>query len=128
MGKEKKSIILKECIFEIIKPGRNLKKNNILDFLFCQIQIEGDPEKKFLDILEHYDDSLKHLKHFSFELNIYQWILEKFGPSSIINSKCFNEILSTKSYLDSVDITVRSIELPDCIYDSFIKLYNLFIQ
>ncbi|CAJ0825804.1 13796_t:CDS:2 [Entrophospora sp. SA101] len=47
------------------------------------------------------DDNLEYLKLFSFDLNIYPWILKKFGPSSIVTSTCYNEILSTKFHFDN---------------------------
>ncbi|CAJ0650228.1 13887_t:CDS:2 [Entrophospora sp. SA101] len=75
-----------------------------------------NPENIFLKILKHYkigeiidknvdsvdnDDNLEYLKLFSFDLNIYPWILKKFGPSSIVTSTCYNEILSTKFHFDN---------------------------
>ncbi|CAJ0765787.1 8402_t:CDS:2, partial [Entrophospora sp. SA101] len=108
-----KSTILEECLFEIIGGGGNLEQTTcVLDFLFQQI--EGSPENIFLKILKHYgigetsvanvnvdDENLEDLKLFSFDLCVYQWILKSFKPYPIIISKCFVEILLTKSYFDS---------------------------
>ncbi|CAJ0649736.1 7775_t:CDS:2 [Entrophospora sp. SA101] len=102
-----------ECLFEIIGGGGNLEQTTcVLDFLFQQI--EGSPENIFLKILKHYgigetsvrnvnsnDENLEDLKLFSFDLCVYPWILKSFKPYPIIISKCFVEILLTKSYFDS---------------------------
>ncbi|CAJ0883503.1 2576_t:CDS:1, partial [Entrophospora sp. SA101] len=57
-------------------------------------EIGENPDK----IVYQSDENLESLKLFSFDLNIYQWILEKFGTSSTVTSKCLEEIVSTKTY------------------------------
>ena len=126
---ENLSIILEECLFEIFKPEKSSKGNHILDFLYHQIkEIGGNPESIFLKILEHYkigennnnnnnrlhdnnnnhDDNLEHLKLFSFDLDIYQWILGHFEHSNVVVLKCYNEILSTKSYFDNFSLILTN--------------------
>ncbi|CAJ0627726.1 5479_t:CDS:10 [Entrophospora sp. SA101] len=56
--------------------------------------LRENPDK----IVYQSDENLESLKLFSFDLNIYQWILEKFGTSSTVTSKCLEEIVSTKTY------------------------------
>ncbi|CAJ0843859.1 10310_t:CDS:2, partial [Entrophospora sp. SA101] len=149
----------KKCLFEILKPERNLKKNDVLDFLYQQT--EEYRENTFLKVLKHYeigenpdkivyqsDENLESLKLFSFDLNIYQWILEKFGTSSTVTSKCLEEIVSTKTYFVNLNNSgnnnsnrnrnnnlspstsfsssepIRSITLPTCVQASFDGVYE----
>ncbi|CAJ0914374.1 6335_t:CDS:2 [Entrophospora sp. SA101] len=91
------------------KPKMSYK--NIIDFNKKQSRspptVTSEQILKEIEIIDKNvdsvdnDDNLEYLKLFSFDLNIYPWILKKFGPSSIVTSTCYNEILSTKFHFDN---------------------------
>ncbi|CAJ0901357.1 3468_t:CDS:2 [Entrophospora sp. SA101] len=118
--------------------------NSFEETVLKHYEIGENPDK----IVYQSDENLESLKLFSFDLNIYQWILEKFGTSSTVTSKCLEEIVSTKTYFVNLNNSgnnnsnrnrnnnlspstsfsssepIRSITLPTCVQASFDGVYE----
>ncbi|CAJ0627720.1 5475_t:CDS:2 [Entrophospora sp. SA101] len=132
-----------EVYGELLHEGNQYRENTFLKVL-KHYEIGENPDK----IVYQSDENLESLKLFSFDLNIYQWILEKFGTSSTVTSKCLEEIVSTKTYFVNLNNSgnnnsnrnrnnnlspstsfsssepIRSITLPTCVQASFDGVYE----
>ncbi|RIB08413.1 hypothetical protein C2G38_2211725 [Gigaspora rosea] len=135
----------KNCIIEAIKSERNLKKLNLLDFLYNIIK--QNQEKLFLDVmrihgldgylidqekLTTYTTSIKSL---TLSPIYYYWALSKFKANSFITSLCFKDILETRI---SIDINRQNsdeilneiqteIEIACNIYNTYCNAGNFFL-
>ncbi|CAG8483192.1 3160_t:CDS:2 [Dentiscutata erythropus] len=124
---------------------RNLKKLNLLDFLYRSIK--QNQEQLFLDamrfhgldnhLIDHdklqtYTTSIKSL---SFSPIYYYWALSKFKSVSSIASLCFKDILETRI---SIDIKRQNsdeilngiqteIEIACNIYNTYCNMRNFFL-
>src|SRR5205814_3183444 len=92
-----------------IRPERNHKKTDILDFLIDRID---QPEEALKIALEYYNvgfkfknfdaDSIKAIKirSLSVHSNLYYWILKKYGSNSEITQLCFDDIIESRIWID----------------------------
>ncbi|EXX55878.1 uncharacterized protein OCT59_010613 [Rhizophagus irregularis] len=131
------SSIASSCITQAIKPERNHRKTDLLEFLISKI--DEQPEKALNDALEHYNvgfnydnNSIKSVKMRSSSVhsNVYYWILKKYGSNSEITQKCFEDILESRIWIDLKLQETPGIEIPDhltkCAFNSICSIYLEF--
>ncbi len=94
--KESKSNIAYTCFIQKIKPERNFKRTNLLEFLIERV---CQPEKALKDALDHYKvgfrfnattiKTTKGIRSLTVHSNLYYWILKNYGPNSKITQRYF---------------------------------------
>ncbi|CAG8501817.1 6594_t:CDS:2, partial [Cetraspora pellucida] len=136
----------KNCVTEAIKPERNLKKTNLLDFLYRKMN--ENQEQLFLnamkfygldnylidyDKLETYASSIRVL---TLSSTYYHWALMTFKVDSPITSLCFNDILQTRISIDirrqnsnmTFNRTIQcEIEIACNVYNIYCNAGNFFL-
>ncbi|CAG8692075.1 625_t:CDS:2 [Cetraspora pellucida] len=97
------------CIIETIKPQRNLKKIDLLEFLYRNMKQNKEGiflnAMKFHGLDNHLIDNEKlktstPIKSLSLSPIYYYWSLSKFKSNSLIASLCFKDILQTRIISD----------------------------
>ncbi|CAG8474144.1 13958_t:CDS:1 [Acaulospora colombiana] len=103
------SQIASECLKEVVKPEKNLKRRDVLIFLKKNVGNEIQPEVN--RILDHYYVGMRKsdLKDLDESVEIiapklcslfYKWILEEFGSESETARKCFDNIILVRVWID----------------------------
>ena len=101
-----RSDIARSILIQAIKPERNHKKTDLLEFLIDKID---DPEEVLVDALEFYNvgfkfdvNSIKNAKirSLSVHSNFYFWVLKNYGSNSGITQRCFEDILESRGWID----------------------------
>ncbi|CAG8737557.1 5187_t:CDS:2, partial [Cetraspora pellucida] len=101
---KKDNHFFENCVIEVIKPERNLKKMDLLDFLYNNMK--QNQEEIFLNAMRFYHfngNDCEKLKTYTTSIRplslskiYYDWALSKFKANSIIASLCFEDILQTR--------------------------------
>lgn len=116
---------------EALKPERNLKKYDLLNFLKSKF---NDHEQIVKQVVKQYfmeekmSEITKRRKSLILSPKVYQYILVTYGNNSELASMCFEDILTIRIY---VDIRLNDSEFPEvsmCTYDSIISTCNLYIK
>ncbi|CAJ0895381.1 1696_t:CDS:2 [Entrophospora sp. SA101] len=135
--------ILEYCLVQILMPEKGLKNLTILEFLYEKLE---NPEESFLKVLNKYnignqycdcdcgrnhgDNSNRFIRLFSLNLSVYSWIFKKFESDSRVTSRCFDEILLARYYMDSqsilTHIKMEQDESLKTIFETFDKLCKQF--
>ncbi|CAI2172603.1 3261_t:CDS:2 [Funneliformis geosporum] len=102
-----KSEIASSCLIQAIKPERNLKETDLLEFLIQRID---NPKEALKSALDHYKVGLKfnaesikttkEIRSLTVHSNLYSWILKVYGPNSEITQKCFDDIIESRIWVD----------------------------
>ncbi|GBB83847.1 hypothetical protein RclHR1_01050021 [Rhizophagus clarus] len=134
--KKSKSAIASLCLVQAIKPERNHKKIDLLEFLNDRIE---QPEKALKNALKHYKVGFRHntssikkikIRSLSVHSNLYYWILKKFGPNSEITQQCFDDILESRIWIDLNSQEIPEREIPEhltkCAYNAICSIYLEF--
>jgi len=104
--KESKSVIARSCLIQTIRPERDHKKYNLLEFFINKID---QPEEALSIALKHYKVGLKfgtnsikelRIRSLSVHSNFYYWVLKKYGPNSKITQQCFDDIMESRIWID----------------------------
>src|ERR1043166_8932590 len=104
--RESKSDIAYSCLIKAIKPERNHKKTNLLDFLIDRMD---QPEEALENALKFYKVGFKFdcnsirsakIRSLTIHSNFYYWILKTYGPSSRNTQKCFEDIIEARIWVD----------------------------
>ncbi|CAG8647139.1 8622_t:CDS:1, partial [Funneliformis caledonium] len=105
--KESKSDIASSCLIYAIKPERNFKKTDLLEFLINKID---QPSIALKHALDHYKVGFKlnyktirtttKIRSLSVHSNFYYWILKNCDPNSEISRKCFDDIFESRIWID----------------------------
>ena len=95
------------CLVQEIRPERNNRKTDLLEFLIDRI---NRPEEALRNALECYNvgfrfdansiKSTKKVKSLSVHSNFYYWVLKKYGPNSEITQMCFEDILESRIWVN----------------------------
>nr|CAG8545259.1 2026_t:CDS:2 [Entrophospora candida] len=105
--------ILEYCLVQILMPEKGLKNLTILEFF-----------------RNHDDNSNRFIRLFSLNLSVYSWIFKKFESDSRVTSRCFDEILLARYYMDSqsilTHIKMEQDESLKTIFETFDKLCKQF--
>src|ERR1043165_4426662 len=131
------SDIARLILIQAIKPERNHKKTDLLEFLINKID---DPEEALMDALEFYNVGFKFdvnsiktrkIRSLSVHSNLYYWILKKYGPNSEIAQKCFEDILESRVWVDlklQQENNENNVPKPltICAYNSICSIYLEF--
>ncbi|CAH1759809.1 11374_t:CDS:1, partial [Entrophospora sp. SA101] len=122
-------------------PEKGLKNLTVLEFLYEKLE---NPEESFLKVLNKYkignqycncdhdcshdygDNTDRFIRLFSLNLSVYSWIFKKFESDSRVTSRCFDEILLARYYMDSqsifTPIKMEQDESLKTIFETFDKL------
>src|SRR6266480_7393990 len=101
-----RSDIARSCLIQAIKPERNHRRTDLLEFLHDRID---RPEIALKNALEYYNVGFKfdpnsiktrRIRSLSVHSNFYYWILKKYGPNSEITRKCFEDIIESRIWVD----------------------------
>ncbi|CAG8746868.1 14280_t:CDS:1, partial [Funneliformis caledonium] len=102
-----KSELASSCLIQAIKPERNLKKIDLLEFLIDKID---QPIEALKSALDHYKvgfkfnyetiKSTQKIRSLSVNSNLYYWILKNYGPNSEVTQKCFDDIFESRIWVD----------------------------
>jgi hypothetical protein len=104
--KESISNIARSCLIQTIRPERNHKKVDLLEFLINRID---QPEEALKNALNHHSVGFKFdaisikaltMRSISIHSNVYYWILKKYGPNSKVTQQCFEDILESRIWID----------------------------
>jgi hypothetical protein len=95
------------CLTQAIRPERNHRKTDLLEFLIDRID---HPEVALKNALIHYNvglkfdinsiKSTKKVRSLSVHSNFYYWVLKKYGPNSEITQTCFEDIIESRIWID----------------------------
>src|SRR5436853_5600685 len=95
-----RSEIAGACLIQTIRPERNHRKTDLLEFLNDRID---QPELALRTAFKHYNvgfkfdvnsiKSIKKIRSLSVHSNVYYWILKEYGPNSEITQMCFDDII-----------------------------------
>ncbi|CAG8733499.1 11929_t:CDS:1, partial [Dentiscutata heterogama] len=127
------AIIASNCLGDIIKPEKNLKKQDVLHFLYSKIH-QNNKEDAIMEILIMHKVGLHELENpvkYRF-LNLspifYRWVIEIFGPCSEITKVCFDDILESRVCADLYLQQNPGQEIPgdmkDCTFKAILSLYR----
>jgi hypothetical protein len=129
-----KSSIASSCITQAIKPERNHRRTDLLEFLINKI--DDQPEKALYDALKHYNVGFKYdinsirtvkMRSLSVHSNFYYWVLKKYGPNSEITEKCFEDILESRIWIDLKLQETPGLDVPDhltkCAFNAICSIY-----
>ncbi|RIA96687.1 hypothetical protein C1645_358182 [Glomus cerebriforme] len=104
--KKSKAAIARTCLIQAIKPERNHRNTDLLEFLNDRID---QPEKALKNALDYYNVGFKYdassikrikMRSLSVHSNFYYWVLKKFGPDSEITQRCFEDIIESRIWID----------------------------
>ncbi|CAI2193309.1 15071_t:CDS:2, partial [Funneliformis geosporum] len=102
-----KSDLASSCLIHAIKPERDLKKTDLLEFLNDIIDEPKNAMKKALDYHKvgfkfnaKSIKTTKEIRSLSVNSNIYYWILKSYGPKSEITQRCFDDIIESRIWVD----------------------------
>ncbi|RIA96690.1 hypothetical protein C1645_857201 [Glomus cerebriforme] len=133
--KESTSVIACTCLTQTIRPERNHRKTNLLEFLIKRID---NPEEALDNTLKSYDvgfkfdvNSLKTLKirSLSVHSNIYYWILKSYGPNSKITQTCFEDIIESRIWIDIKLQENRELEIPEHLTSlAFNSICSIYLE
>ncbi|CAG8754778.1 14394_t:CDS:1, partial [Funneliformis mosseae] len=92
------SDVASSCLIQAIKPERNFKKTDLLEFLIKRVD-----KRALKNALDHYKvgfkfnaesiKTTKKIRSLTVHSNLYYWILKKYGPNSEVTQKCFDDII-----------------------------------
>jgi hypothetical protein len=112
---------------EAFKPERNLKKDDLLNFLKSKFdfheQVVKQVVKEFF-MEEKMCDIVLRRKSLILSPRIYQYILVTYGNESELASMCFEDILILRVYIDMPQIP----EIPACTLDSITSIFDLYVK
>ncbi|PKY45542.1 hypothetical protein RhiirA4_542680 [Rhizophagus irregularis] len=133
---ESKSTISRSCLIQAIKPERNHRKFDLLEFLINRID---QPEEALEDALNHYNVGFKYdsdsltsskMRSLSVHSNFYYWVLKKYGPNSRITQLCFDDILESRIWIDLKLNENPELDVPEHLnsqaYNSICSIYLEF--
>ncbi|GBC08964.1 hypothetical protein RclHR1_08500009 [Rhizophagus clarus] len=104
--RESKSTIASSCLIQTMKPERNHRKFDLLEFLINRVD---QPEVALESALDHYNVTFKfdvnslrlsRMRSLSVHSNFYYWVLKKYGSNSRITQQCFDDILESRIWID----------------------------
>ncbi|GES73901.1 hypothetical protein GLOIN_2v1817420 [Rhizophagus clarus] len=104
--RESKSTIASSCFIQTMKPERNHRKFDLLEFLINRVD---QPEVALESALDHYNVTFKfdvnslrlsRMRSLSVHSNFYYWVLKKYGSNSRITQQCFDDILESRIWID----------------------------
>jgi len=104
--RESKSTIAHSCLIQAIKPERNHRKFDLLEFLVNRID---QPQEALENALNQYNVAFKYdtntikqikMRSLSVHSNFYYWVLKRYGPNSRIAQQCFDDILESRIWID----------------------------
>jgi len=135
--KESKSDIAHSCLTQAIKPERNLKKTDLLEFLNDRID---QPEEALKDALDYYKvgfrlsaESIKtttKIRSLTVHSNLYYWVLKNYGPNSEVTQRCFDDIIESRTWIDIKLQETPEREVPEnlttCAFNSICSIYLEF--
>src|SRR5438045_2493471 len=134
--KESNSVIAQVCLTQAIKPERNHRNTDLLEFLIDRID---EPENALENALKVYDvgfkfdvESIKSAKirSLSVHSNLYYWILKIFGPNSRNTQKCFDDIIESRVWINLKSQENAESNTPEnltnCAYNSICLIYLEF--
>ncbi|CAG8564419.1 11470_t:CDS:1, partial [Diversispora eburnea] len=135
-----RSDIASLCLREIVKPVKNLKKMNVMQFLIKHIEKTNQMEV-IKEILEHYNvgkDLLNRLIRSQGVLSLtlcglfYKWILIEFGNNKDITIQCFEDIIISRIWIDIQLNKYPSHKYPPemtkCAFTAICEIYKVFCQ
>ncbi|CAG8724849.1 11310_t:CDS:1, partial [Funneliformis caledonium] len=99
------SDVASSCLIQAIKPERNFKKTDLLEFLIKRVD-----KGALKNALDHYKvgfkfnaesiKTTKKIRSLTVHSNLYYWILKKYGPNSEVTQKCFDDIIESRIWVD----------------------------
>ncbi|POG83181.1 hypothetical protein GLOIN_2v1490054 [Rhizophagus irregularis DAOM 181602=DAOM 197198] len=113
---------------EAFKPERNLKKDDLLNFLKSKFvyheQVIKQVVKQYF-IEEKMSDITLRRKSLILSPKIYQYVLRTYSKDSELTVICFEDILTLRIYIDSP----RNLEeISTCTRDSIISVFDSYIK
>ncbi|CAG8581889.1 5931_t:CDS:2 [Funneliformis mosseae] len=114
---------------EALNPERNLKKDDLLNFLKSRFDYH---ERVIKEVVAQYFKDQKvndmNLRRKSLILSpkVYQYFLETFGVNSEICRMCFEDLLTLRIYIDEPRI-LEDNKISPVTYDSIVKTFNLYV-
>ncbi|GBB83845.1 hypothetical protein RclHR1_01050019 [Rhizophagus clarus] len=132
-----KSSIASSCIIQAIKPERNHRNFDLLEFLLSKI---GDEqiENVLNETLKHYNVGFKYdansiksvkMRSSSVHSNFYYWILKKFGTNSVITQKCFEDIIESRIWIDLILQENPELDVPEHLtLQAFNSICSIYIE
>ncbi|CAI2188956.1 5175_t:CDS:2, partial [Funneliformis geosporum] len=132
-----KSEIASSCLIQTIKPERNFKKTDLLEFIIDKID---QPIEALGNALDHYNvgfkfnyetiQSTQKIRSLTVNSNLYFWILKNYGPNSELTQKCFDDIFESRIWVD-LNLTPEK-EVPDGLttgaFNSICSIYLEFMN
>jgi hypothetical protein len=125
------------CLIRAIRPERNHRKIDVLEFLMSNIE---QPEIALEAALEAYKvgfqldvnsiKTTKGVRSLSVHSNLYYWVLKTYGRGSSITQKCFEDIIESRIWIDvklqgTPDRNVPE-HLTTCAFNSICSIYLEF--
>ncbi|CAG8748585.1 8524_t:CDS:1, partial [Funneliformis mosseae] len=110
---------------EALKPERNLKKDELLNFLKSKFDYHERIVKEVVKnyfIEEKMSDITLRRKSLILSQKVYQYILNTYGNKSELTLMCFEDILTLRIFIDSE----HESELSTCTYNSIISTFDLY--
>ncbi|GBB83844.1 hypothetical protein RclHR1_01050018 [Rhizophagus clarus] len=104
--RESKSTIARSCLIQTMKPERNHRKFDLLEFLINGVD---QPEVALESALNYYNVTFKlntnsiklsNMRSLSINPNFYSWVLKRYGPNSKAAQQCFEDVLESKIWID----------------------------
>ncbi|CAG8739467.1 18840_t:CDS:1, partial [Racocetra fulgida] len=102
---ESGATIASNCLGDVIKPEKNLKKQDVLYFLYSKIH-QNNKEEVIMKILDMHKVGLHGLEEpikyrfLTLSPIFYKWVIEAFDPCTEITRKCFDDILESRICAD----------------------------
>jgi hypothetical protein len=113
---------------EAFKPERNLKKDDLLNFLKSKFDYHEQVVKQVVKqyfIEEKMSDITLRRKSLILSPKIYQYILKTYSKDSELTVMCFEDILTIRIYIDNP----RNLEeISTCTRDSIISVFDSYIK
>jgi len=113
---------------EAFKPERNLKKDDLLNFLKSKFdnyheQVVKQVVKQYF-IEEKMSDITLRRKSLILSPKVYQYILLTYGRESELAIMCLEDILILRIYIDNPNVE----EISTCTRDSIISVFDSYIK
>ena len=124
------------CLTQAIRPERNHRKTDLLEFLIDRID---HPEVALKNALIHYNvglkfdinsiKSTKKVRSLSVHSNFYYWVLKKYGPNSEITQMCFGDILESRIWVDLKLQEIPKRDIPGRLTESaFNAICSIYLE
>ncbi|RIA95316.1 hypothetical protein C1645_757712 [Glomus cerebriforme] len=129
------SVIACTCLTQTIRPERNHRKIDLLEFLIKRID---NPEEALDNALKSYGVGFKFdvnllktlkIRSLSVHSNIYYWVLKSFGPNSKITQTCFEDIIESRTWIDIKLQENRELETPEHLTSlAFNSICSIYLE